>query len=359
MKGRSKWITMAAGAGVLFGMRSMVRWNRRFDLNGRCVLITGGSRGLGLVLAREALKRGAFPILFARDQEDLEAARRDLDSMAERNAVVMQCDVSRREEVEKAIEEAARIHGRIDVLINNAGIIQIAPLQHMTIEDFEQAMAIHFWGPLFTTLAVLPWMRRRGEGRIVNISSIGGKVSVPHLVPYSASKFALVGLSDGLRAELAQYGIRVTTVCPGLMRTGSHVNTTIKGRHREEFSWFAVSAGMPGISMNAERAARKIISACIHGRPVLDLGWPAKTLILADAITPSLVAEGMAIANRFLPKATGGPTAPRSGWESQSNWAPSWLTRLADNAIEKNNELRGHSPEQIYTAESGVKRPKA
>ena len=82
----------------------------------------------------------------------------------------------------------------MDVLINNAGRIQVGPLEVQTIEDFEEAIAIHFWAPLYTTLAVLPEMRERGEGRIVNIASIGGKVAVPHLLPICASKFALVGL---------------------------------------------------------------------------------------------------------------------------------------------------------------------
>ena len=89
------------------------------------------------------------------------------------------------------------------MLVNNAGIIQVGPLEHMTIDDFEEAMATHFWGPLFTILAALPHMRGRGGRRIVNISSIGGKIAVPHLLPYTASKFALTGLSEGLRAELA------------------------------------------------------------------------------------------------------------------------------------------------------------
>src|SRR5918912_3423887 len=129
----------------------------------------------------------------------------------------------------------------------------------MTLEDFEQAMAVHFWGPLYATLAVLPQMRARRDGRIVNISSIGGKVSVPHLVPYSASKFALAGLSDGLRAELSKENVIVTTVCPGLMRTGSPRNATFKGKHRDEYAWFSISDALPLTSMSAERAARQII----------------------------------------------------------------------------------------------------
>ena len=122
--------------------------------------------------------------------------------------------------------------GQIDVLVNNAGIIQVGPLDTMTAEDFRRALQTHFWGPLNTILAVLPQMRMRKAGRIVNISSLGGRVSIPHLLPYSASKFALVGLSKGLHSELRKEGITVTTVCPGLMRTGSPRNAEFKGKHR-------------------------------------------------------------------------------------------------------------------------------
>ena len=136
----------------------------------------------------------------------------------------------------------------------------------MTLDDYEQAMAVHFWAPLICTELVLPDMRRRGEGRIVNIASIGGQIGTPHMIPYSASKFALNGLSQSLRAELTKDGVYVTTVCPGFMRTGSPRNAKFKGQHRAEYAWFSIVNSMPLISMNADRAARQIISACRYGR---------------------------------------------------------------------------------------------
>ncbi len=135
--------------------------------------------------------------------------------------------------------------GRIDMLVNNAGVMHVGPLEHMAYGDYHQAMNVHFWGALHCTEAVLPYMRRRRSGRIVNIASIGGLIAVPHLAPYSASKFALVGYSDAVRAEVAKDGIRVTTVCPGLMRTGSAVNALVKGRHEAEFAWFGTLSSLP------------------------------------------------------------------------------------------------------------------
>jgi NAD(P)-dependent dehydrogenase (short-subunit alcohol dehydrogenase family) len=160
---------------VARGLRS----SRRIDFHGRSVVITGGSRGLGLLIARQLAAEGARLTLAARDQAELDRAREELAAQgADVTAVV--CDVGIREDAERLIQDAISRTGTIDVLINNAGIIQVGPLEHMTHEDFEQAMAVHFWGPLHTILAAIPAMRRHGAGRIVNISSIGGKIGVPH-----------------------------------------------------------------------------------------------------------------------------------------------------------------------------------
>ena len=144
-------------------------------------------------------------------------------------AAAFPCDLRDRDQVRKLFRQVRERLGPIDVLINNAGVIEVGPAETMTLEDYQDAMATNFWAPLYAILEALPEMRQRRQGRIVNIASVGGKVSVPHLLPYCASKFALVGLSEGLRAELAKDGVVVTTVCPGLMRTGSPRNATFKG----------------------------------------------------------------------------------------------------------------------------------
>lgn len=222
---------LGAGAGLLVGGLVRSRMHRRVSFLDRVVVITGGSRGLGLEMARRLANEGARLALLARNAPELELARQELVSRAE--IVVIPCDVGVRAEVEGAIEQVLRRYGRIDVLINNAGIIQIGPVEHMRVEDFENAMDVHFWGPLYAMMAVLPVMKRQGGGRIVNISSIGGEVAVPHMAPYAASKFALVGLSDAYRAELAKDGIMVTTVSPGLMRTGSYYHANFKGQNQK------------------------------------------------------------------------------------------------------------------------------
>jgi short-subunit dehydrogenase len=183
-------------------------------------------------------------------------------------------------------------------------------------------------------------MRRLHGGRIANISSIGGKVSMPHLAPYCASKFALTGLSGSLRAELAHEGIAVTTVCPGLMRTGSPFNAQFKGRHREEFAWFAIADSLPLLSIDGLRAARQIVDAIRHGDAELVVTWPARLAILATAVMPNTVGWAMDLTNRALPAPTdaSGDEA-HSGWQSSSQWAPSVLTRSSERAAAANNEV--------------------
>ena len=155
---------------------------------------------------------------------------------------------------------------------------------------------------------------------------------------YSASKFALTGFSDAIRTELARDNIQVTTVAPGLMRTGSHVNAKFKGNHDAEFAWFSASAGAPLISMDADRAARKIVAACRRGQPSLTLTFGARGAIAGNALFPNLTGYAMKIVNRFLPDA-----ADESGEQSRAGselprLTPEWMTRLADRATKENNE---------------------
>ncbi len=336
-------IGAAAGAGWL-ALRAAQKARREISLDGRVVLITGGSRGLGLVLARCFAKEGARLVLMARSKEELRRAEEELRAGGA-EVLAAPGDVRNEEDVEAVVEAAIERFGRLDVVVNNAGIIQAGPLQHMTARDFQEAMDTHFWGAYHTTQAALAHLEAAGEGRIVNIASVGGLVAVPHLVPYCASKFALVGYSDGLRAELAPRGIRVTTVCPGLMRTGSHVNAFFKGRYTREYAWFSISDAMPGLSANADRAAREIVEVCRRGDPHLTITFPAKFAAGLSRLAPNLFAEGTALAARFLPAATGPEGDVRHrGWESFSKWAPSVLTWLADAAISKNNE--GPAPPQ-------------
>jgi NAD(P)-dependent dehydrogenase (short-subunit alcohol dehydrogenase family) len=332
---------MALVIGGIGGVVLARTWRaaRGMDFRDTSVAIFGGSRGLGLVLAREFGAEGARVVIAARNADELERARQDLERHGARVTTVV-CDIREREDVDRAISEIVAKQGGIDVLVNDAGIIQVGPIDHMTLSDFENAMATHFWGPLFTIRAALPHLRQSSFARIVNISSVGGKIAVPHLIPYCASKFALTGLSEGLRAELAKDGIRVTTVCPGLMRTGSTYNAWFKGRHRHEFAWFHIADSLPGLSIDAKRAAQQIVQACRSGEAQLIVTLPAKLAVVMNAAFPGLVASATTLANRVLPgpDAEGGAEG-RSGWQSVSRVAPSIVTRHTDRATVENNQV--------------------
>lgn len=300
MNNRTKW--MFAGAGAVSAAAAVGLLSRRpYSFRDKAVFITGGSRGLGLLMARVFAEEGARLTLVSRHSKDLQAAESELMDTGAR-VLTLACDVRDRVQVQETIDASVKLHGSIDVLINNAGVIQVGPLEEMQIEDFELAMATHGWGPLYSILAALPHMRRQGGGRIVNICSVGGRIAVPHLMPYVMSKFALSGLSEGMHEELSRYGISVTTVYPGLMRTGSHVFAETKGNRHAEAAWFSFLATNPLFAINSHRAARQIVEACRKRRPDLVITTQAKLAVLTHGIAPGLVARISALVNRFLPK---------------------------------------------------------
>jgi len=283
-----------------------------FSYRDKVALITGGSRGLGLEIARQICARGGKVALIARDAEELARAKTELDRSAT-EVLTIQCDLLESAQIQSAVQQTIQRFGKIDILINNAGIIEIGPLAHMQLKDFDRAMRLHFWAPYILQLLIVPLMRAKGGGRIVNISSIGGRIAVPHMAAYSASKFALAGFSDAIRPELAQDNIYVTTVTPGLMRTGSQVHAKFKGDHAAEYRWFDWSRKIPFASISVERAARKILSACRRGKPALIMPLSAYLIIAANALFPNLTARVMKMFNRSLP-----PRVSQSGNEAKS-----------------------------------------
>jgi short-subunit dehydrogenase len=288
----------AAGIGCAAAAAAFMR-RQEADLSGEVVLVTGGSRGLGLLLAREFVARGCRLVICARDPQELERARADLTRWGG-EVLAVPCDTTDQAQMEHLVSEARRRYGRIDILVNNAGTIQVGPIHSMTANDFEVALKLMFWAVLHATLAVLPEMIERKSGRIVNITSIGGKVSVPHLLPYNCAKFAAVGLSEGLRTELRQHGIQVVTIVPGLMRTGSFLNAHFKGQQQREFRWFSLGATLPFISMDAERAARQIVSATARGDSERILSLPANLLALFHGLFPGLTGDLLSWVNQLV-----------------------------------------------------------
>lgn len=327
---------LAAGIGLIAVGRRVLQ--KKMNIQDKVVLITGGSRGLGLAIAEEFASRGAKLVLCARNAEELQQAQKHL-SLSQTEVLTVPCDITDRNQVQQLIEKAFDRFGQIDIVVNNAGIISAGPIRTLTREDFEESMNVIFWGTFNTTMAVLPHMLERKQGSIVNITSIGGKVSIPHLLSYSTAKFAMVGFSEGLRAELAREGIRVITITPGLMRTGSHINTVMKGKtHRIEYTLFALLDSLPFTSISAKRAAQQIVAATRRGSAEIVITIQAQLATRFHGLFPGTTTDMLGVVNRLLPNGEGAGTERYAGKESETFISRSFITTLGQRAAQRYNE---------------------
>jgi short-subunit dehydrogenase len=331
-----KWAAIGAGAFLI--ANTIYKNLNKYDLRGKVVLITGGSRGLGLVLARQLAAKGARLAICARTPDQLGEAHVELETMGA-EVISMTVDVTDQRQVQAMIIDVLEHYGRLDVLINNAGMTQVGPQENMGVNEYEQAMKANFWSALYTMLAVIPYFKEQGGGKIVNVTSIGGKIAVPHLLPYTASKFALVGLSEGMHAELKKDNIVVTTVVPNLMRTGSPRNIDVKGDHEAEYAWFKLADSSPLLSQSAETAAQNIVDAIEQGQSEAILSATAKVATVLQGFAPGWMTALMNLANKLLPDIVAGGNVTKKGYESESEVSMSGLGRPTDREALKNNEI--------------------
>jgi short-subunit dehydrogenase len=331
-----QWI--AAGAGVMLAATAIYNELTKYKLTGKVVLVTGGSRGLGLELARQLTQKGARLAICARSERQLEKARKELAGMGA-DVIALPVDLTNRSEVKRLIQEVVKHFGALDVLINNAGMIQVGPFDAMKLKDYEEAMDTNFWTALYSMHHAIPFFLRQGEGRIVNVTSIGGKIAVPHLLPYTASKFALVGLSEGLHAELKGRNIHVTTIVPNLMRTGSPRNAVIKGDHETEYAWFKHADSNPLMSQDSAVAARQIIRALEYGESEAILSYTAKLATLIQGIAPRWVSALLTMTTKFLPDNSPGGQQPLKGANAETKRSRGPIAALTDRAAVRNNEI--------------------
>ncbi|MFF8441878.1 SDR family NAD(P)-dependent oxidoreductase [Streptomyces californicus] len=307
-------------------------------------LVTGGSRGLGLFMARQLAERGCVVTIAARDAGELERAAARLREETGATVHTAVCDVRDRAAVGALVREVHERDG-LDLVIANAGVIQVAPVDAVDAAEFADAMDTMFFGALHTSLEALPYLKRT-RGRLGLIGSVGGLLGVPHLLPYSCAKAAVGALAEGLHAEAAASGVSVTAVHPGLMRTGSHRQAEFGGDVDAEFGWFSTAAGAPLLSMDAERAARRIVDAVIQRRARLVLTAPAKAAQLVHGVAPGLTTRLSGVAARLLPAAPGrGPL--RQGAEAGEPRNPvarlvrSWGSARNDRVVDRANQ---HEP---------------
>lgn len=341
--------TMMKGAAIALAVgqaaSAIARASRGMRLDGKTALVCGASRGLGRAIAIELARRGCRVAICARSEKDLEHVRAELASMGA-TVHAESCDLRSAAQVESLVANVTASLGPIDVLVPVAATISGGPLESMTLSDFDESMESIFKTSLHAALAVIPSMRARRSGTIAFITSIGGKIGVPHLVPYSTAKFAEVGLAAGLRAELAHDGVHVVTVVPGLMRTGSHVHAVFKGDAEKEYGLFGATATAPWpVTIDAGRAARRIVRAIERGETELVLTPMAKVAVKASALAPSLFSLATALVASLLPRAPGlaaGGIRHREGLELEAS-SPSkgvaFVRRRGHDLAVKNRQL--------------------
>lgn len=299
LSGATTRILAGGVCGVAASTAFLASRKRLRSLKGKVALITGGSRGLGLELARQLGAEGCKLILVARHEEELENAAAQLRRSSVEVKTVA-ADVSDQASIRMLHDRALEAFGGVDILVNNAGVISVAPVDSLERSDFEQAMSVMFWGIVNVTMEFLPEFLKSGDADIVNITSIGGKIAVPHLLPYCTAKFAATGFSEGLNVELRGRGVHVLTVTPGLMRTGSAVNAKFKGNADAEYRWFALGAAMPGLSMSMERAAAQIVRSLQRRERELTITGIAQAGVRAFGAFPGLTQWVLEKANDWV-----------------------------------------------------------
>lgn len=221
-------------------------------LKNKVVIITGASSGIGEALARLFASEGAKLSLAARSQDKLETLARSLGP----DAMPIRTDMTKPAAIREMVQLTAERFGRVDILINNAGVGIYGAFADTPPEQIEHLVATNWLGPVHAIQAVLPYMRKQRAGQIINISSVAGKISIPWMSTYCSTKFALNALSYGLRMELAEENIQVVSVCPGRIKTPFTDNA---------FKDAQTSPLRPG-GISAERVARAVLRASLHNK---------------------------------------------------------------------------------------------
>jgi short-subunit dehydrogenase len=237
-------------------------------------LITGASSGIGLELARRLAREGTKVGLVARREDRLDGLAGEIRA-AGGTALPLPCDVRERTQVHAAVARAARELGFIDLLVANAGVGHVIRAEKFDAALFEDTIRTNLLGPVYAVEATLPSMLSRSTGHIVGISSLAAYRGLPLTHAYCASKSAMNAFLEGLRAEIVERGVRVTTVCPGFVRTAM----TAKNAH-----------AMPFL-LAPEDAARRILRAVSAGRRVYNFPWPMAALMTLVRVLPNSVLD--------------------------------------------------------------------
>jgi len=256
----------------------------------RAVVVTGASSGVGYDIAMAFARQGAEVGLIARRKPQLEELAERMTA-AGGHPLVLQCDVTRRAEVRSAMDEALRCFGQIDILVNSAGLLIPDTLEEMRPEDLERMMAVNLYGTLHSIQAVLPEMKKNRTGRIINVGSLAGRRGITPLGGYSASKFALVGLTEALRVELFGSGIWVSLVMPGMIDTPM----SQEARSNKQLRAMPAMAAMP-----VRWVTWAVLAAAVFGLPEVDVPPGSAVVEKLAALFPTATDLFLSVGTRLV-----------------------------------------------------------
>lgn len=250
------------------------------ELTDRVAVVTGASGGIGAALAQHLVEAGARVVLAARSEKKL---RELAANLGEERALVVPTDITVPGQVENLVAQTVKRFGGLDLLVNNAGVGLYGSIEETHWEHFRQMWEVNFFGAVYCTVAALPHLKAR-RGVVVNISSVAGKIPVPYMAGYCASKFALNALSDGLRMELARAGVRVVTICPGRVRTKFQLSAFRDGKHLP-----AVFQRRESTGLSADAVARQTLQAVRRSQREVVLPFQLRLAAAARKVFPRLM----------------------------------------------------------------------
>lgn len=248
----------------------------------KIVIVTGASSGIGRALCEKLSRDGAVLIMADIEMEGLRRLASNLSESGGR-AYAAHLDVSNAEQVQALVDRVISEHGRLDLIFNNAGVAIAGEARDLSIDHWRRIINVNLWGVIHGTSAAYPVMIRQGFGHIINTASLAGLVGSPTMIPYSTTKFAVVGLSTSLRAEAEGLGVKVSVVCPGFIQTGIFDSATYIHAKQEE-----MLARLPFKPMDVDAAARIILRGVARNKAIIVFPFYGRLLWWLQRIHNSL-----------------------------------------------------------------------
>ncbi|MEN6637575.1 MAG: SDR family NAD(P)-dependent oxidoreductase [Smithella sp.] len=269
------------------------------NLKDKVTVITGAGSGIGRATALAFARESADLVIADLSEERLTGVAKEIEALGAR-VLTRRVDVSKREDVEAFAKFVIQERGRVDILHNNAGVSLSGETAESSIENWEWIFGINFWGVLYGVKAFLPYMIERQSGHIVNTSSMFGLCAPPATPAYNATKFAVVGLSEGLRAEVRRYNIGVTTLCPGIVNTRIVADSRMEFKSNSLLTRDKLIRFYEKFALKPEQVAKAVVKAVRRNKAVVPVGPDAWFLWFTKRFSQTLFESMMCLSARVV-----------------------------------------------------------